>query len=261
MIKRPNYQRTSAQKRLLAFDLETAGNRTQNGSERIQGGSVQPAEDTTAALRVAGLSAIDGQTVRPRTAQAHEAVQYAPVHAGEEILIFEKPDQRVARLLKMYLKTGDAIGLAHAAHSTFAQLWAVDKAQTDFSSVNFSVQWDENPAEPFTALCTGRPDAVKAAMEIIRAGINSGTGIYTSLNPSYLILQKLRLAPGQVIGIDGVDYLHSIAFIQQFYEDNPGSSLEFIPKERFLLARGPLNEAEAALNSFLNRLQRTGGGR
>lgn len=244
-LSRPNYQREKAQKRLMEFDLTSPATRPE--PRTADGPMWQKAEaEPDSALRLVGLfpsgsPASSGE----RTPTLSDAPKSDTAFA-----VLEQAERKTLRMLGVQSPHSDAIGVACASESTLSQIFAVDRVALECPSLLIDLKWNESDGGPFSFQCEGRKEEVVKAIALLRESIRNETAVYSADTPSDLLRKKLKLARGFVAGLEGIPFPRLLPGINEYWKQNPESTLELVPSARWLLAFGEKQETLEALETL-----------
>jgi hypothetical protein len=246
-IQRPNYQRKNARSRLVTFDIITHP----QPAEMIASNS---AVRDDAALRIVNLVPPLKQHSIP-TMVANDTGPSSYLKKGKtEFSVIENAERRTIHMLGMQCSPGASIGIACSENCTLSQIFAVSSVAGEFPELLIDLTWSEKEDTLFSFRCAGKSETVHSAINKMQQSILNTPAVYQTETPSDILLRKLKIPAGFVAGLDCVSFTALLPLIDDYWKQYPESCLDFILSESWVLVRGVHQEAEEALQHFLQRI-------
>lgn len=255
-ISRPNYQREKAKRRLVCYDLPPSGTFGEEDGKAVS--------DNFSDLRGAVFSKLPpaAQSRFGETQGGKICPEFGngvpPDPRGEispdalEFAILENADGRVARLLGVQCRSGDAVGLAGCGKGRVGLLLAADRIATEHPQLFAGLQ--NGVSGGFLLKLSGAPGDIAKAFEEFKNAAQAEFApgsIAVCGNLSVSAQRSLKLGgrcPAAVL--DGVSQVRAAEAVQSFYSRNPSSAVEFVIGDGYAAAQGDIEEAKKALEEF-----------
>lgn len=231
-VKRPDYQRQSAAKRLVTFNIAPA-----NGDSALPASIPHTVREmpfsppaTDAALRKAGMAA---QGVGAFPAKSILSMQQ---RNETRYTVLDTPDKKTFQLLKLLYRDGFSIGIGESGICGLSQLFALDALQNRMPELDISLQWSREGDKPFKAKFSAPAQSVKEAVTFLNSFFDER--VRFSETPSALFCRALGLSAKPTAGIQFGSAGGAVQAADRFFRENGDTLLDFKLIGSWLLLQG-----------------------